>query len=817
MVSPIRAAGRWLTCRFVTRRVMPEQPESLLEGDTPVCYVLETSAVTNTWILDQVCREHPVPAAFPEQAGLVGKRNFFAVSKIGRWFRRPSSTAHFGDLGQLLEDIESGRLADIRLVPVTILIGRSPDKETSWFRALVSEDWPIRGRMKRLFQILVHGRNTLIEFSEPISLKSVLDENLGRERSVRKVSRVLRVHFRRMRTAAIGPDLSHRRTLVESLLRTPLVRRNIRDQATKTKLPRRKIRARARGYASEIAADYSYSVVRFLYRLFTWFWNRIYDGIDLNHLDKVRELARTEAEIVYVPCHRSHIDYMVLSYLLYHNGLSLPHVAAGVNLNLPVIGNILRGGGGFFLRRSFKANPLYSAVFTEYVNTLCARGVPLEYFIEGGRSRTGRLLPPRGGMLSMTVRSFFRSDHRPIVFQPVYIGYEKLVEGDAYVGELSGQQKKPESLGGFFRALKILKKRYGRAHVNFGEPVHLSKLLNDIDGNWRDAITSDDARPEWLARLVDDLGRQIQEQVNAAADVNPINLLALALTSVSKQALGESDLERLLGVYQQLLQAVPYGPRVTMTSMTPAEIVEYGLELGIVQRQAHALGDIISVKPDHQIMLTYYRNNVLHLMVAASWVACCFVNNVSFSRRQLIRMARLVYPFVRDELFLKYSSNQFHRQVSKCLNWLTENGYLEVKGDTITRVTGATSEALRLRILGRSALPGFERYFITLALLARHGSGQLTSGQLERLCQLTAERMALLFDFHAPEYFDRTLFRRFIQLLKRNDVLGIDESGCLTFDDRVTNTINDAKALLSKDVRHHILMFADPRSLDTAE
>jgi 1-acyl-sn-glycerol-3-phosphate acyltransferase len=124
-----------------------------------------------------------------------------------------------------------------------------------------------------------------------------------------------------------------------------------------------------------------------------------------------------------VPCHRSHVDYLLLSYVIYNENLALPYIAAGDNLNIPFIGRILRGGGAFFIRRSFKDNQLYTAVMRAYLYQLVKLGVPLEYFVEGGRSRTGRMLKPKLGMLGMTVEAYIKSQARPLAFVPVYIGY----------------------------------------------------------------------------------------------------------------------------------------------------------------------------------------------------------------------------------------------------------------------------------------------------------------------------------------------------------------------------------------------------------
>ena len=201
------------------------------------------------------------------------------------------------------------------------------------------------------------------------------------------------------------------------------MRTAIAATAAKENIPYAKAWERAYKMVMEIAADYSHPVVRSASFLLRNFWNKLYDGITMHHFDKARAAA-PGYEVVYVPTHRSHADYLLMSYQLHASGVVVPHIAAGVNLNLPLIGPILRRGGAFFLRRSFKGNALYPVLFNEYMAQLIDRGVPMEYFIEGGRSRTGRLLAPRAGLLAMTVRAFLRAPRRPVLFQPVYIGYE---------------------------------------------------------------------------------------------------------------------------------------------------------------------------------------------------------------------------------------------------------------------------------------------------------------------------------------------------------------------------------------------------------
>ncbi len=145
------------------------------------------------------------------------------------------------------------------------------------------------------------------------------------------------------------------------------------------------------------------------------------------------------------------MDYLLLSYAIYQRGYAVPHIAAGINLNLPIVGRLLRKGGAFFIRRSLRGSALYTIVFMKYLAAMMARGHSIEYFIEGGRSRTGRLLSPMTGMLSMTVRSYLREPRRPLVFVPVYFGYERILEGPTYIGELSGKPKEKESVWGLLQ------------------------------------------------------------------------------------------------------------------------------------------------------------------------------------------------------------------------------------------------------------------------------------------------------------------------------------------------------------------------------
>ena len=808
----LRAMARGLLFIWVRTRVLPENLETatLSDSGAPVVYVLANNALSGRLVVDGVCRRLGLALPHDPPPGFAGEsRSVVFVRRLRGWWRRRLEPVQSPRLARLIAAVREDSVRDVRVVPVSVFWGRSPDKEHSSLKLLFSESWAPAGPLRKLLIILVHGRNTLVQYSRPLSLREFVDECArdGTDPGLipRKLSRVLRVHMRRLRVATIGPDLSHRRTMRTRILRSPGVRHAIERHAQRQGLSVDQAARQAGDYIDEIAADYSYAFIRFMERLLSALWNRIYDGIEVNHVEQLKSAAQG-AEIIYVPCHRSHMDYLLLSYVLYQAGLVPPHVAAGINLNIPVVGPLLRRGGAFFLRRSFAGNKLYAAVFEKYLSLNLVKGVPIEYFIEGTRSRTGRLLAPRSGMLAMTVRTFAKHPDRPIVFVPVYFGYEKMLESRSYIGELSGSAKRKESLFGFVSSLRALRSRFGKVYVNFGEPLPLTGLLDEHTPSWRETAASAE-RPVWLNPVVDVLAVTIMRRINMAAAVTPVSLVALPLLSAPRQAMLEAALQTHLDMLIALLREAPYSDRVTLPEMSGHGIIAYGLEMGLIRRRKHPLGDVIRAQGDDAILMTYNRNNVMHLFALPSMLACCFLNNREMRVEKIVELGLTVYRYVRAELFLYWSSAQFEERIRQTLAVLVSNGLLEQASDgaACRRPPADSIEAAQLSLLAQAALQTLERYYMTIALLLKHGSGRISQGDLENLCQLMAQRMSMLYQFDAPEFFAKPLFRDFIESLREAGVLWIDSDGLLAYDERIRDVEDDAKLVLGEQIRHSIL------------
>ena len=497
------------------------------------------------------------------------------------------------------------------------------------------------------------------------------------------------------------------------------------------------------------------------------------------------------------------LDYLLISFLLHENGFVPPHIAAGINLNLPFIGPFLRGGGAFFLRRTFRSQKLYSAVFNEYVSSIITRGVSIEYFVEGTRSRTGRLLQPKAGMLAMTVNSYLHSPVRPVVFLPVNIGHEQLMEGAVYTRELSGRTKKSEKLSDLFKVFGVLKNDYGTATVSFGEPVFLDQMLDNSDPHWRETTAPGSGKAPWLSTLINELGERIMTGINSAAVANPVNLIATALLATPKHSLGEKELQEQLSLYIKLLSKGPLADSITVTGKNPQEIIDYCGELMLLSKDPHALGQIICLQPNKAVELTYFRNNVAHLFAVPSLIACCFLNQREIEVQQLNTIVRAIYPFLKTELFLPFDGDAFASAIQNNIDLLTARGLLthSEDGSKILRAPGDSDEAGQLGLLARCLLHTLERYYITIAVLARNGSATLSRGQLEKLCILTAQRISRLYEFEAPEFYDRSLFRQFISGLRELGILTNDREGKLLFDKRLDSISEHARFILRKEIR----------------
>ncbi|CAH0527323.1 glycerol-3-phosphate 1-O-acyltransferase PlsB [Vibrio hippocampi] len=665
---------------------------------------------------------------------------------------------------ELLKAHETDKQLDVQVVPTTVLWGRKPGREEQAKPYLQ----PMNG-MQKAMAVLSSGRDCMIRFSPVVSLRYMADAH-GTDQSIaHKLARVARIHFSRQKLAASGPNLPNRQVLFNRLLKSQVIEQAIQDHASANNVPVEKAHKEALQIMDEIAADFSYKLVRSGDRIMTWLWNKLYQGINVSNASTVRKLAQDGHEIVYVPCHRSHMDYLLLSYVLYKEGMVPPHIAAGINLNFFPAGPIFRRGGAFFIRRSFKGNKLYSTIFREYLAELFAKGYSVEYFSEGGRSRTGRLLQAKTGMLAMTVQAMLRGLNRPVTLVPVYIGYEHVMEVSTYAKELRGKRKEKENAGQIIRTLRKLR-NFGQGYVNFGEPIPLNQYLNEQAPNWtKDINPMGGEKPQWLAPAVNNLATKMMTNINDAAAANALTLCATALLASRQRALSRDSLINQIECYLALLKNVPYSSTATMPTSSALELVEHAESLDKFVIESDNLGDIISLDRDQSILMTYYRNNIIHLFALPSLVAQILIRMRKLPVETIKHNVQQLYPFLKKELFLSIKEDELEQMTDRILDELQAQKLIYVE-EGIAWTNQSNTQPLML--LGRTISETLQRYSISLDLLATYP--ELDKTELEQKSQEIAQRLGRLHGINAPEFFDKGVFSALFSTLKEQDYLDND-------------------------------------------
>ena len=309
-------------------------------------------------------------------------------------------------LSQLME-AQATLDVPIYLCPELITYGRRREKEEESLINILFGQSDATDPLRRVITFLRYSNKASLDLrraGQPRRVHDAPAKGSSREELVRQLRGELIARIDEEKATIVGPLLKSREELIGMVLRDRGLVAFMEETAAKAKKAKRDfnaVRKEARKYLDEIASDYSEIFVEIWDKMLDWLWNNIYDGVvvDGEGIAKIRNVSK-KMPFVIIPCHRSHFDYLLLSHIFYKNNIQMPFVAAGTNLSFFPMGYIFRKSGAFFLRRSFKGNDLYAEVFAKYIKVLLKEGLPLEFFIEGGRSRTGKMVMPKYGLLS---------------------------------------------------------------------------------------------------------------------------------------------------------------------------------------------------------------------------------------------------------------------------------------------------------------------------------------------------------------------------------------------------------------------------------
>jgi len=758
---------RWPVRLLVRSKLVPRNPcnELGIDPEKPIIYVLKTESATDLIALERICVSLNLPV--PTKKVVIGQSSvpqYFSVQGqiplFGKGVGAEKSIEQFSELVHLLRDEHQ---YDIQLVPVALFWGRKPGKEDSTVKSAVLEDdqasW-----LRKFMMVLFLGRDNFVRFSQPISMSQMLEGRGSDERIAHKLSRLARFHFYRQAQTMMGPKLVYRKSLDKRIMKSESLIPVMTEYGAQKGLTTEQVQQEVSKIVDEIAADYSERLLRIGDRFLTWLWNKLYKGINISNAERVRQLSQDGEEIVFVPCHRSHMDYLLLSYVIYRQGMAPPHIAAGINLSFWPAGPIFRRGGAFFMRRTFKGNKLYAAVFREYLHQLFNNGYSVKYFTEGGRSRTGRLLNPKTGMVAMTVQGVLRGLERPVTLVPVYLGYDHVMEVGTYHSELKGKSKEKESFGQVLKTIRKLR-NFGRAYVNFGQPISLNKYLDEHVEDWQSSINPIELqKPAWLTPTVNNIANNVMTNINNCAAVTSITLTALVLLGVERHAITRDNLILQLDLYLTLLRNTQYADDITVPSESGEQLLEQAIELDKFNVVKDELGDVINLSISGAVTMTYYRNNILHLFALPSLIAAAFVYKHITTKQQLNELITDLYPLIKNELFLGLNQQSLDKYINDVIEQMLALELLILDNDQylINEVNKT-----QLIIMAQHIQETLQRYAIVLKIMQK--KPKIERAELSNDSHVLAKRLSNIHGINAPEFFDKHVLSTFVGSLKELD------------------------------------------------
>jgi glycerol-3-phosphate O-acyltransferase len=540
--------------------------------------------------------------------------------------RKGMVSSETGVIRQLVE-IQQNLQRPIQLLPVAVVWQRKPSKVRSDAARFIlgSEDQP--GPFLKMFSAANRDHEPIVQVGEAVPLPSALKryDTQPKDRQTRAVRLLLRRYLYRETHVIRGPRIRPYSWFRRRLVNAPEIKKLIQEEAQLTGKKEEKILREVERNLEHIAARFSFRILRVMAGICRFIWYRIFAGVDIREEDiqRMRDAVRDGTPIL-APCHRSHLDYLLISSQCYELGLVLPYIVAGENLSFFPLGYFFRGSGAFFIKRSFNKERIFPVVFARYVRLLIREEIPLEFFLEGGRSRTGKLLPPKLGMLGMVMDA--AADMRPervLSALPIAISYEQIAEEKTYARELSGAKKERESVKGILKATRILKKRFGKVYMRVGEPIKLNEIIASLKVPWQELS------PERKREVLQEVAERIMYGIGQNMLILPTGVIAMALLTGHRAGVSLSVVQERSHRYDELLR---FCGAMSVDSLSLSGwIIEQALKRfhseKWIERIEDEKGDIIRVVPEYRITLEYYKNGLIHFLAPMSMVANAILSN----------------------------------------------------------------------------------------------------------------------------------------------------------------------------------------------
>ncbi len=737
--------------------------------------------------LDSLCQNFALPdpykSGYIRQELIAGKAALLSLVENKGFYRRFVKA----DTDPLRYLIEMQKTVDrpIYIIPQLMFFSTRPARSVPTLIDILFGTKEKPGTFRRIVTLLNNPGKVFVEISEPLNLSDFLETGWNQEQSVEEQALLLRrrllTRMNRHRQSITGPILKSKEELKENILTNERLRDFMNHHSESRKIPLWKVHKEADGYIDEIAAKYSPTMISLFAICIKWLIRVMFEGATVNTevLNRAKNMAQ-RGPLIFIPCHKSHVDYLVLSYTLYQNNMPCPHVAAGKNLSFWPMGPFFRSGGAFFIRRSFRGAVLYSKVFSEYVYKLIQEGFNIEFFIEGGRSRTGKLLQPKLGLLSILLNAFRDGASEDMIFVPVFIGYDRVPEESAYMHELEGGEKKPENFWEIIKARKLLKKRYGRIYIQFHEPISLNALLSQNGVSSMKEMTSKEQNA-----LCRDLGYRLVNAIDRVTVITPHAIVAGAILNCSKSRFSYGDLISIIEIYMNYL----FSQGVTLADtllMDYTHAIKYVFD-SYVQRKFiermpsdkgnQSFAEQFATNESRRPLLEYYKNNGISFFIPAAFTALAILEKDAFQFS--IAALHENYTFLRE-----FFVNEFAYDVDRSPEYFLEKNIgifvddaILMPHPTLPDSYNITSAGYRkLKLFSSFLRTYFESYWIVLNFFMRYPKEFSVKGDRMKKIQSLGNRMLKSREIERAESLSTVNYKNAADFFLSHGIKGSEDS-----------------------------------------
>ena len=735
----------------------------------------------------------PYSGGYIKKQLLAGQAGFLSLVEKGGFYRR-FVKAKTDPIRYLIE-IQKTIDRPIFIIPHLMFFSKDPIRSHPTLIDILSggEDRP--GRLRRLITLFRKPGKVFVEVSEPLNLKQFLErDNIRRQSLAQQTSTIrhnLLMQFNRHRQSITGPVLKSREELKENILTNKRFYEFMGNYSKSREIPIHEVRKKADSYLEEIAANYSTGFIKLGSYCVGWILRTMFEGITINHegLNRVKTMSQ-KGPLILIPSHKSHIDYLLLSYLLYNHNMPCPHVAAGKNLSFWPMGPLFRKTGAFFIRRSFRGAVLYSKVFTEYIYHLLQEGFNIEFFIEGGRSRTGKLILPKLGLLSILLDAYKNGVCDDMIFVPIYIGYDRVLEEGAYLHELEGGQKKPESFWQVIKARKFLKRKYGKIYVQFHEPLSLKDILN------QQGTSLSEMKPKEKNAFCRNLGHRVINSINKRTVVTPHGLVASALLNFAKTSFSFDHLRSQVCTYIKYLNT--QGAALADTLIIDQDHAIRNAFDAYTQRKFIDPLPRAKENPAPEIkyrvienkrpFLEYYKNNCISFFVPAAFTALEILkkDTFQFSASDLHDGYAFLQEFFKNEFAYDIERTPEY-YVRKSLKAFIDDAII-MPHQTLPDTYNLTSAGFRkLKLYSRFLKTYFEAYWVVLNFLMHSHQNSMENKERIRKIEARGNSMFKRKEIERKEALSKVTYQNAIDYFFSRGVKGADNTDKIAIYDEAIN------------------------------